>query len=64
MPPGYAEAIRARSLLGSMGSPTEFADVVMWLCSEEAAHVTGSVLDAGGGGHINRREGAATQVGS
>jgi 3-oxoacyl-[acyl-carrier protein] reductase len=64
MPPGYADAIRARSLLGSMGSPAEFAAVVMWLCSDEAAHVTGSVLDAGGGGHINRREGAATRAGS
>ncbi|WP_137127289.1 SDR family NAD(P)-dependent oxidoreductase [Roseomonas sp. HF4] len=62
MPTGYAEAIRARSLLGSMGPPAEFARVVMWLCSDEAAHVTGSVLDAGGGGHINRREGAATRA--
>lgn len=62
MPPGYADAIRARSLLGSMGSPAEFAGVVLWLCSDEAAHVTGSVLDAGGGGHINRRDGAATRA--
>lgn len=62
MPPGYADAIRARSLLGSVGSPAEFAGVVLWLCSDEAAHVTGSVLDAGGGGHINRRDGAATRA--
>ncbi len=62
MPPGYADAIRRRSLLGSMGAPAEFAAVVMWLCSAEAAHVTGTVLDAGGGGHINRREGAATRA--
>lgn len=62
MPPGYADAIRARALLGSMGTPADFAAVVMWLCSDEAAHVTGSVLDAGGGGHINRRDGAATRA--
>ncbi len=62
MPPGYADAIRARSLLGSMATPAEFAAVVTWLCSREAAHVTGSVLDAGGGGHINRRDGAATRA--
>lgn len=62
MPPGYADAIRARSLLGSLGTPADFARVVMWLCSEEAAHVTGTVMDAGGGGHINRREGAATRA--
>jgi 3-oxoacyl-[acyl-carrier protein] reductase len=62
MPPGYADAIRARSLLSGMGTPAEFARVVMWLCLDEAAHVTGSVLDAGGGGHINRREGSATRA--
>lgn len=62
MPPGYADAIRARSLLGSMATPADFAAVVLWLCSGEAAHVTGTVLDAGGGGHINRRDGAATRA--
>lgn len=62
MPPGYADAIKARSLLGSMASPADFAGVVMWLCSAEAAHITGTVLDAGGGGHINRRDGAATRA--
>lgn len=61
-PPGYADAIRARSLLGSMATPADFAAVVMWLCSDEAAHITGTVLDAGGGGHINRRDGAATRA--
>ncbi len=62
MPPGYAEAIRARSLLGKAGRPEDFAATVLWLCSEEAAFVTGSVLDNGGGGHINRRDGAATRA--
>lgn len=64
MPPGYADAIRSRSLLKSRGAPADFAAVVIWLCSDEAAQVTGSVLDAGGGGHVNRREGAATGAGS
>lgn len=62
MPPGYAEAIRARSLLGGSATPTEFAAVILWACSDEARFVTGSVVDAGGGGHINRREGAATRA--
>jgi 3-oxoacyl-[acyl-carrier protein] reductase len=60
MPSGYAEAIRARSLLGALGTPADFAAGVMFLCSEEARFMTGSILDCGGGGHINRRAGAAT----
>jgi 3-oxoacyl-[acyl-carrier protein] reductase len=60
MPGGYAEAIRARSLLGALGTPADFANGVMFLCSDDARFMTGSVLDCGGGGHINRRTGAAT----
>jgi len=60
MPAGYAEAIRARSLMGALGTPADFANGVMFLCSDEARFMTGSVLDCGGGGHINRRAGAAT----
>jgi 3-oxoacyl-[acyl-carrier protein] reductase len=62
MPPGYAEAIRARSLLGRVNTPEGFAATVLFLCSEDAAFITGSVLDAGGGGHINRRDGASTRA--
>jgi hypothetical protein len=39
-----------------------FADAVLFLCSNAADHITGAVLDAGGGGAINRREGAATRA--
>jgi 3-oxoacyl-[acyl-carrier protein] reductase len=60
MPGGYAEAIRARSLMGALGTPADFANGVMFLCSDDARFMTGSVLDCGGGGHINRRAGAAT----
>ena len=60
MPAGYAEAIAARSTLRRVFHPREFARVVMFLCSDDAVHITGSVLDSGGGGHINKREGAAT----
>ena len=63
-PPGYAEAIRARSLLGRGIAPGEFAAVVLFLASDDAGYVTGAVLDSGGGGSINRREGAATRAGS
>ncbi len=62
MPPGYAEAIRARSLLGRANQPAEFAGAVLFLCSDAAANMTGAVLDLGGGGHINRRDGASTRL--
>jgi 3-oxoacyl-[acyl-carrier protein] reductase len=62
MPPGYAEAIRGRSLLGRINAPADFAATVLFLCSAEAAFITGSVLDAGGGGAINRRDGASTRA--
>ena len=62
MPTGYADAIRARSLLGRSGQPEDFAAVVLFLCSDEARFITGSILDNGGGGHINRRDGASTRA--
>lgn len=62
MPPGYAEAIRSRALLGRWGRPEDFAAAVLFLASEEGAFITGSILDAGGGGHINRRDGASTRI--
>jgi 3-oxoacyl-[acyl-carrier protein] reductase len=60
MPAGYAEAIAARAPLRRAIEPGEFVRAVLFLCSADAACITGSVLDAGGGGHINRREGAST----
>jgi 3-oxoacyl-[acyl-carrier protein] reductase len=62
MPAGYAEALNARSLLRRGIRQGEFAAAVLFLCSEAAGFVTGSVLDAGGGGALNRREGAATRA--
>jgi 3-oxoacyl-[acyl-carrier protein] reductase len=62
MPPGYADAIRARSLLGRASTPADFAGAVLFLCSDAAAFMTGAILDVGGGGHINRRDGASTRV--
>lgn len=62
MPPGYAEAIVSRSLLGRGRQPGAFAEAVLFLCSDAACDITGSVLDVGGGGAINRRDGASTRA--
>ena len=35
--------------LGRMGYPDEIAEAVIWLCSEEAAFVTGHALTIDGG---------------
>ncbi|HEV7264594.1 MAG TPA: SDR family oxidoreductase [Falsiroseomonas sp.] len=62
MPAGYADAIRARNLLGRANRPEDFAGAILFLCSDDAAFMTGSVLDVGAGGHINRRDGASTRA--
>ena len=45
----------ARSLvpLGRVGTPEEIAHAVLWLCSEDAAYVTGTMLDVSGGREID-----------
>ncbi|MCC7426442.1 MAG: SDR family oxidoreductase [Alphaproteobacteria bacterium] len=63
-PEGYGAAIAARIPMGRTIRRGEFAKVVMFLASEDASFVTGSVLDSGGGGAINRRTGDAVKAGS
>ncbi len=40
---------RERSALGRLGDPQDVADVVMFLCSEGARHITGAVIPVDGG---------------
>lgn len=40
---------RERSALGRLGDPQDVADVVMFLCSERARHITGAVIPVDGG---------------
>jgi 3-oxoacyl-[acyl-carrier protein] reductase len=40
---------RERSVLGRLGDPQDVANVVVFLCSEMARHVTGAVIPVDGG---------------
>lgn len=45
----YREEVRSACLLQRPGAPTELADVVLFLCSDLAAYVTGQALNVDGG---------------
>lgn len=44
-----AQQIAAKVPLGRMGTPQEIADLVVWLCSNQASYVTGAGFTADGG---------------
>jgi NAD(P)-dependent dehydrogenase (short-subunit alcohol dehydrogenase family) len=45
----HADAIESRIPMGRFGLPSEVVDAVMFLCSEAASYVTGSILRVDGG---------------
>jgi NAD(P)-dependent dehydrogenase (short-subunit alcohol dehydrogenase family) len=47
--PNGRELIGAMHPIGRMGSPEEVAGTVLWLCSAEAAFMTGAVVALDGG---------------
>lgn len=47
--PDRAEALRGAIPMQRPGDPEEVAQAILWLLSEEASYVTGSLLDVGGG---------------
>ena len=49
LPPDVLEKAKHRSALGRMAEPEDVAHVVLFLCSEEARHVTGQVIVVDGG---------------
>lgn len=47
--PGMRESVRASLPLGRIGDPADVARAIAWLASDEAAWVTGSLLQVDGG---------------
>lgn len=44
-----AQQIAAKVPMGRMGTPQEIAELVVWLCSNQASYVTGAAFTADGG---------------
>lgn len=49
VPAEILDAAREKSALGRLGDPSDVADVVIFLCSESARHITGAVIPVDGG---------------
>ena len=49
VPPEVLDRARERSVLGRLGDPQDVANLVLFLCSEQARHITGVVIPVDGG---------------
>ena len=52
LPDKVKEELKARIPLGRMGSPRDVAAAIVFLASDEAAYITGHVLNVNGGMHL------------
>ena len=52
--PGALEEYLENTPLGRVGTPTDVAAAVLFLCSPKASWLTGEVLDLNGGAHLKR----------
>ena len=52
LPAEVLEKARGESVLGRLCTPEECADVIVFLCSERARHVTGAVVQVDGGQYM------------
>ena len=49
VPAEVLDRARERSVLGRLGDPQDVAGVVLFLCSEQARHITGAIIPVDGG---------------
>lgn len=49
LPPEVLERARSSTVLGRLADPADIAHVVVFLCSDEARHVTGQIIQVDGG---------------
>ena len=49
VPPEVLDRAREQSVLGRLGDPQDVANIVVFLCSEQARHITGVVIPVDGG---------------
>lgn len=49
VPAEIMDRARERSVLGRLGDPQDVANLVLFLCSESARHITGAVVPVDGG---------------
>jgi len=47
--PNRMERVRPMVPMKRVGKPREVADAVLWLLSDEASYITGTILDVSGG---------------
>lgn len=52
LPEAAVQTARAESVLGRMAEPEDIADLVTFLCSDRARHITGDVIRVDGGQYI------------
>jgi 3-oxoacyl-[acyl-carrier protein] reductase len=52
VPSAEVEKAVARTVLGRLARPEDVADVVLFLCSTKARHITGEVIRVDGGQHL------------
>jgi NAD(P)-dependent dehydrogenase (short-subunit alcohol dehydrogenase family) len=50
--PAFKKSIEASIPIRRVGESREIADAALWLLSDEASFITGSMLDASGGGYL------------
>jgi 3-oxoacyl-[acyl-carrier protein] reductase len=52
IPDKFKEIAVNETVLGRLGEPSDVADLVVFLCSDNARHITGEVIKIDGGQYI------------